>query len=371
MRSELDAVIIGAGAFGLYAAGLLTRRGHQVAVIDRDSRPFERASRVNQARLHHGYHYPRSIFTAMGARRYFQRFAAEFPDAVNDRFTKVYAVASRNSYTDARMFEQFCRRLRLPAVAIPTERYFRPLTVTAAFETLEFGFDADALRDALLGRITEARVSWHLGSSVLTAERSDASFEVVLDDGERLSAPHVVNATYAGVNGVLELFGHEPVPVTYEQCEVALVDVPEEIAQVGLTVMDGPFFSLMPFGHRSVHSLTTVAHTPRQTVPGPLPMFPCQAGIADCSPRGLAHCGSCEARPRSAWRYMQQLAGIYLKPELALSYRESLWTVKTLLATSEVDDGRPTLVLGDDSSPRMTTVLSGKVNSLFDLERAL
>jgi glycine/D-amino acid oxidase-like deaminating enzyme len=73
-----DKIIIGAGLYGLYAALFCGRRGEDVLVLERDSGPFERATYVNQARLHMGYHYPRSLSTAVKSRSYFDRFNKDY-----------------------------------------------------------------------------------------------------------------------------------------------------------------------------------------------------------------------------------------------------------------------------------------------------
>ena len=40
--------------------------------------------------------------------------------------------------------------------------------------------------------------------------------------------------------------------------------------------MDGPFFSIMPFGETGYHSLTIVNYTPHLTGFDPLPKFQCK-----------------------------------------------------------------------------------------------
>ena len=44
------------------------------------------------------------------------------------------------------------------------------------------------------------------------------------------------------------MFDLEPLPLKYELCELILGDVTPGLEDVGLTVMDGPFFSVMPYG---------------------------------------------------------------------------------------------------------------------------
>ena len=64
IKERYDKIILGAGMYGLYAAGRLAKKGCRTLVIDMESRPFQRGSYINQARLHNGYHYPRSYTTA-------------------------------------------------------------------------------------------------------------------------------------------------------------------------------------------------------------------------------------------------------------------------------------------------------------------
>ena len=58
-----DKIIIGAGLYGLYSALFCAKQNDKVIVLEADDAPFKRATYINQARVHMGYHYPRSIST--------------------------------------------------------------------------------------------------------------------------------------------------------------------------------------------------------------------------------------------------------------------------------------------------------------------
>lgn len=363
--------MLGAGVFGLYAAAHLAGRGNRVAVVDYERRPLMRASLINQARIHNGYHYPRSVFTALQAAQYYERFVRDFPQAVNGAFRKVYAIAAAGSYTDAAHFRKFCDDIGAPAREVDPGPWFRPGSVEAAFETEELSFDAATLRASLVARVADSdRVTWLLGRQPARVRLVSDVWDVELDDGTTVRAPRAVNATYAGTNHVLELFGAPPLSLKYELCELSLVSVRPELAGVGLTVMDGPFFSLMPFGHSGLHSLSAVDHTPRRWSNDDLPTFSCQQENPACSPQGLDNCSGCPVRPVPAHAYMTQLAGKFIHTE-GLQLRDTIHAVKTILDTSEVDDARPTLIMTHAPGPELITVLSGKINTIYDLEEVL
>lgn len=136
--------------------------------------------------------------------------------------------------------------------------------------------------------------------------------------------------------------------------------------------MDGPFFSLMPFGQSGLHSLTSVTFTPHETSYDSLATFPCQDhSDGKCAPGNLYNCNECEAKPQSAWPYMSQLARKYLREEYGFEYHSSLYSMKPILMASEIDDSRPTVIKRLSDSPTFVSVLSGKINTVYDLDEVL
>ena len=145
------------------------------------------------------------------------------------------------------------------------------------------------------------------------------------------------------------------------------------IRGIGITVMDGPFFSIMPFGKTGLHSLTSVTFTPHVTSYEVRPSFGCQKGPdrhgkEKCTPENLGNCSDCPHKPDSAWPYMSHLAAQYLKEEYGYTYQKSLFSVKPILKSSEVDDSRPTAVKVLNRKPFFVSVLSGKINTVYDLD---
>ncbi len=91
---KFDKIIIGAGLYGLYSALSCCKKGQRVIVLECDSAPFKRATYINQARVHQGYHYPRSISTAMKSAGYFERFNKDYSFCLNKEFDQIYATSS-------------------------------------------------------------------------------------------------------------------------------------------------------------------------------------------------------------------------------------------------------------------------------------
>ena len=189
---------------------------------------------------------------------------------------------------------------------------------------------------------------------------------------KEIFAPFVLNATYSGVNQIQQLVEFEPFKIKYELCEIILCSVSDNLKNIGFTVMDGPFFSIMPFGKTGYHSLTSVTFTPHMTSYESVPHFPCQnKSTGLCSSIRLGNCNDCPEKPTSAWSYMSSLAKKYLKDEYSFKYEKSLFSMKPILMDSEIDDSRPTVIRTFSESPTFVSVLSGKINTVYDLDEVL
>jgi hypothetical protein len=138
---------------------------------------------------------------------------------------------------------------------------------------------------------------------------------------------------------------------------------------IGFTVMDGPFWSMMPFGNSGFVSLTSVGITPLRKNKS-LPLFQCQSLRTGCSPLSLSNCNTCDVRPLSGVNHQLQQMKLFLKNIDFFTPTKSLMVVKSTLNTTEVDDARPTLIQKELDS-RTWTIFSGKVSTVFDLERSL
>lgn len=74
-NSSWDAVVIGGGFYGCAIAVFLARqRNWRVCLVEQEKALMTRASYNNQARVHNGYHYPRSFVTAYRSRINLPRF---------------------------------------------------------------------------------------------------------------------------------------------------------------------------------------------------------------------------------------------------------------------------------------------------------
>lgn len=368
-----DKIIIGAGLYGLYSALFCARQGERVIVLEKESAPFMRATYINQARVHMGYHYPRSLSTGVKSAGYYRRFHEDFGFCIYNNFRQIYATSSQFSWTNADEFRKFCKDAEIFCEEVNEDLYFQNGMCDGAFLTEEDTYDAQILKKYLLDQIASfSNVEICYDVSIKKIERKGEYYRIRLQDGRILEADFVLNATYASVNQIQQMLGMEQFGIKYELCEIILCKVNDRLRDVGITVMDGPFFSIMPFGKTGLHSLTSVTFTPHMTSYNALPQFACQKRTGGyCSEYSLGNCNNCAEKPESAWAYMSGLARKYLRKEYKFEYVKSLFSMKPILKTTEIDDSRPTVIRTFTQSPTFISVLSGKINTVYDLDEVL
>lgn len=368
-----DKIIIGAGLYGLYAAKTCGDRGERVLVLEWEESPFQRATYINQARVHMGYHYPRSYATAIKSAHYFNRFVKDYDFCIHSEFDQVYATSDSFSWTNREQFTQFCQAAEIPCEEVVPEKYFKKGLCDGAYLTREYTYDAGILGHYFVDELKKrGNVEMKYGVRIASIEKHSDTYAITLSNGVVLESGFVLNATYGSTNQILDLAGFEPFKIKYELCEIILCQPQDKLREVGITVMDGPFFSVMPFGKTGYHSLTSVTFTPHRSSFDSLPRFKCQQQSAGyCSPQQLGNCNDCIAKPPSAWPYMSTMAEKYLQEDYGFTFAGSLFSMKPILKASEVDDSRPTVVRKVSEKPTFVSVLSGKINTVYDLDEVL
>ncbi|MBK9255181.1 MAG: NAD(P)/FAD-dependent oxidoreductase [Saprospiraceae bacterium] len=363
-----DNVIFGAGIFGLYFALKCAEKNKNVIVLEYDNEAFSRASYINQARIHNGYHYPRSYATAIKSASYFERFVEDFGFCVQKEFKNIYATSNSFSWVNKSQFSKFCDAVHISCAETDVSGYLKEGLCDGAFETTEYSFDGQLLKNYLIGELSKYPNCSIIYQAKTTAIRkNDSAYVIELSTGEEIESGFILNATYGSTNQILNLAGFPLLNLRYELCEIILCEVSAQMKNVGITVMDGPFFSLIPFGKTGLHSLSAVQYTPHKVSENLLPDFSCQEGT-DCNANQLKNCNFCPKKPKTNWHYMNQLSKKFLRDDIDIKYHKSLFSVKALMNSSEIDDSRPTVIRKFSEKPYFYTVLSGKINTIYDLD---
>ncbi|MBK8557697.1 MAG: FAD-binding oxidoreductase [Lewinellaceae bacterium] len=372
---SFDAVVIGGGIFGCYAALYLARKGMRVALLEKEARLFQKASLVNQARLHSGYHYPRSLATAALSDEHKERFTREHRAFVHFSFEKYYAIDRFGSFTDAAQFERFCSKLGIRCDRVAEHPLFNFDRLEALYRTEEYSFDPLLLREYYSAQVyAHDHIEVFCQAQLREVAVQGKCWQIAFSQQEKeytLESPLVVNATYAASSAVNALFGCAELQLTHEISEIAFINS-KAFSNKGLTVMDGPFGSIMPYGKSGLLSLSSVAYTHHKISYQNTPHFDCMIPEDPaCTPSAPGICTTCERRPHSnAYKMLQQMQQ-YFSDEVRFDYWFSYFTIKSKLKANYIDDGRPTEISRLRETPGFFCLFAGKINSIYEIEKML
>lgn len=225
--------ILGGGWYGCHIALALRRAGVDVELHETAAHLFAGASGGNPARLHLGFHYPRSMVTRSKCQETHRAFMAEYGDLTRMIPVNVYAIAANTSLVD---FGTYRRVLRGEVDFVEVER-----PADLGLENVE--------------------------GAVLTGER-----HILIDEARRFFAEKLLGIARYGVSPDAAGDHYEwTIDCTfcardserverYEPCVTALLRGPTDRA---VTIMDGPFPSLYPWNEDAgLSSLTSAKYTP-------------------------------------------------------------------------------------------------------------
>jgi len=357
-----DVIIIGGGFFGCKIALHLNKKFKKILIIERENDLLQRASYINQARVHNGYHYPRSILTSLRSHVNFPKFTKEYKQAIVKNFNKYYGIGKNHSKVTALQYIQFCKRVGIPLKPAPEKikNLFNKNTIEDVFRAQEYAFDAKKLKEILLNQLESTKVKISLNTKVVMVRFYKDSQLIVRCKTDKkkfeFSAKHVFNCTYSQINAINHRSRLPIIPLKQELTEMTLIDTPDLLKKNSFTIMCGPFFSIMPFPPRKLCTLSHVRYTPHTE------WLESKTSNYKDAQKMLNNFVK-----KSNFQFMKNDAARYLPIINEIEYKESLWELKTLMPESETDDSRPILFSRNHGVKNYVCVMGGKIDNIYDV----
>ena len=350
----MRAAVIGAGIYGLHVARLLGENRHQVDVFEKESTGMQVASKLNQARVHGGYHYPRSLQTAARSQKNYINFISEYSSCIDGGSKAIYGIAKDSKVSP----EKFWHLSKMIGAQIKTASkkdsdLFNSTLIAQAFVVNECAFNSDLILDQILQSMPPSVSFYHNQkiqnyNIVKQAEKSKSEVYIVGDKESFGPYDLCVNATYG------ELVNYESVSdnLVYEVCELMHVKTPQELENLAITVMDGPFFSLTPWPVFGEKVLTHVRFTPHSK----------HSNYKDA--QQIIDSKRLESRFGITIRDCER----YLPIAKEIKYLESKYVVKTILSSRDFDDARPILARTDE---QILHLVGSKIDNIYDVDEVV
>jgi len=350
----LRVAVIGAGIYGLHVARLLGEYHYQVDVFEKESTGMQVASKLNQARVHGGYHYPRSLQTAARSQKNYVNFISEYSSCIDSNSKAIYGIA-KDSKVSPEKFWHLSKMIGadIKPVSKKDSELFDRTLIAHAFVVNECAFNSQLILNQILESMPTSITLYHnqkIHHYNFVKQAENGQSEVYLVGEKESFGPYdlCVNATYG------ELVNNESVSdnLVYEVCEIMHVKTPQELEKLAITVMDGPFFSLTPWPVFGEKVLTHVRFTPHSK-----------------------HNNYREAQKIIDSKCLESRFGIairdcerFLPMAREIEYLESKYVVKTILNSRDFDDARPILARIDG---QILHLIGSKIDNIYDVDEVV
>jgi len=359
IHENYDAIIIGGGFYGASIALYLSENKgfKRILLVEQEDELLNRASKNNQARAHNGYHYPRSLLTAYSSRQNFPQFVKDWKSCIDSSFTKIYAIGSNGSKVNSSYFSRFANTIEADIIeADPTiKRLFNTRLVDKVFEVKEYAFNVNSLRYLINSALKSHSIEIQLSTEVNAINKTHKGlYECCLNDF-MVTSNFIFNCSYSRLNQFFKLKRI----LKHEITEICLTTIASPLVGIGVTIMDGPFFSYMPFPSESMYSLSHVRYTPHfswteknNEIQNPYEIL------------------NDYAKPTN-FEYMKRDAQRFLPCLQEIELQKSFFEVKTVLVENEIDDGRPILIDIPFNDHTFFSILGGKLDNIYDILKEL
>jgi hypothetical protein len=334
---EKHIAIVGAGIFGCTIAIKLGQIGYNVTLFEQDSDILQRASSINQYRLHRGFHYPRSLETANESTLAEGSFIKMYGSAISSNDEHYYCIANDKSKTTPEEYLEF-----LATASLDYELILKhPVNnVGMTIKVDEYLMNPNVLKSLCWDKLNEVGVNIKLNTQVKISD--------IKDDYDK-----IIVATYASINSVLD-DDIKNIEYQFELCEKPILKLPSRYTNKSIVIMDGPFMCIDPLVDTDYHVMGNVKHAIHHTNNGKSPIIPDEF-------KGLLNKGVVENPSVTNIDKFIESASEFFDGIEDYTHIGSMYTIRTVLPNRDHDDARPSVVR--EVSDDVITIFSGKIGT--------
>ena len=254
----IEVGVIGSGIFGSLAALELSKY-FNVTLIEKNSDIMLGASYNNQNRLHLGFHYPRDKATAIQSAEGFYKFKNSFKEAVHENYDNFYFIASNGSKVNEKEYLDFCKSLNLDYQIIDKNLPFDINNVSIGIKCNEAVYDSVLLKKIIMKKIDSSNIQLKLNSHIKEIKKTNNTSYILTDENRfKYEFDVVLNCTYEYINNINKYF-RPGFKYQYEYTVVPIIS--SNYIKYGITIMDGDFMTILPFGKSNSSLLYHVEHS--------------------------------------------------------------------------------------------------------------
>lgn len=242
--------IVGAGIFGCTIALRLATKGHRCLLYEKNNHIMGCASRVNQYRLHKGYHYPRSDKTIDQLLNSYPKFINEYSDAIERNYEHYYALAREKSLVNRDHYLNFLNKHSLNFEIVDSHPNLKEEKFSLIIKADEHLINYSKLKGIVAERLRNNSLLDVKLNTEFKKNDSD-KFDFIIYCGYGLTSKIIKKDLQKNYK--------------FQLIEKIVVSPPQSLLDTSVVIVDGPFMCIDPIPHTKKSILGNVKKAVHQT----------------------------------------------------------------------------------------------------------
>ncbi len=255
-------LIIGAGIHGSFIANYFAKKKNQIYLIEKENDICLGSSSATHNRANRGFHYPRSKQTAnecLKAYSYFEDNYGQFLKKI-----KSYYCIEKKSKVSFSSYIDFFKKNNLKYKIVKKVNCIKDNHLQGIVQAEEGCYDHLKLKNYLKKKIRNKKIKTFFNFELIKVKKDNKTLTLFSKNKRniKLDVDLIINATYDNADQIIKIFkkNFKKIDYTHQLTEVSVVESKKFIP--GITIMDGPFVTIMPMiGKKNKYLLYDVEHS--------------------------------------------------------------------------------------------------------------
>ncbi len=264
MVNKKKILIIGAGIHGCFLTKYLSKSKHEITLIEKNKDICLETSAATHNRANRGFHYPRSKKTANECKLSYKYFNKNYKKYLK-KISSFYCI-ERNSKISFSNYLNFFKKNKLTYKVIAKSKFIKNSFIEGIIKAEEGCFNHEKIKLHLKKEIKKKNIQVFYNFNLLRVE-NDGRQTLFISKNKIIKDKFdvIINATYNLSNQTLKKFFSNIKLKKYKHQITEVVAVKSSLKFPGITIMDGPFCTIMPqIGKKNFYLLYDVTNSIRK-----------------------------------------------------------------------------------------------------------
>ncbi len=264
MEKKKNILIVGAGIHGCFLAKYLSNSKTHITLIEKNKDICLETTSATHNRANRGFHYPRSNKTTKECKLaydYFNKKYGRFLKKINS----LYCI-EKKSKINFQNYIKFFKKNNLKYKIINNSRFIKRNHIEGIIKAEEGCYDHEKIKKFLKNKIKKKNIDIFCNFNLIKVKK-DSQKTILISKNKIIKKNFdvIINATYNFSNLTLKKFTPKINIKKYNHQITEIVSVKSATKFPGITIMDGPFCTIMPqTGKKNTYLLYDVINSIRK-----------------------------------------------------------------------------------------------------------